>query len=62
MNWKKKGITNIYFKDKKIFSDNGYSKKDFVTYVIDLSKNDTDIWDGLNKSAKRDVARAKKLV
>ena len=45
---------------KRIFSDNGYSKIDFVTYIIDLSKNDTDIWDGLNKSAKRDVARAKK--
>lgn len=50
-------IDNEY---KQIFQKNGYNKKDFLTYVIELSNSNEDIWNGLSKGAKRDVSKAEK--
>ena len=52
-----KTIDNNY---KNKFLENGFSKINFLTYVLDLTKTDEVIWNGLNKSARRDVQKAEK--
>lgn len=37
-----------------------YSIENFVTFVIDLTLDEETIWNGIDKSARRDIARAEK--
>lgn len=45
---------------KEEFKNADYIQKIFLTYITDLSKSEEEIWNGLNKSARRDVVKAKK--
>lgn len=50
-------IDNEY---KTQFRNGYYIIEDFITYVTDLSKSEEEIWNLLNKSAKRDITKAQK--
>lgn len=56
------GYTSPQDRDINIeqFKNKNFAKIDYITYVLNLNKNEEEIWGGFSQSAKRDIIKAQK--